>query len=320
LQNTVFETALTRIAGPQDISSSPQRRTPASVAAAAFEGMRPHQWLKNLLVFAPLAAAHRIADLALLGTAIGAFIAFSLVASTVYLLNDLKDAPSDRMHPHKRNRPIASGRLPTRVALATAALLLVSATVVAAFIGSHLVLTLSLYLGISIAYTLWVKEVVLLDVFVLAAGYALRIIAGAAAVRIDPSARLLAFCIFLFVSLALIKRYAELALLRTRDGATAHARAYRLEDQDFILALGVACGALSVLVLALYLATAAIDRAYSRSQLIWCTCVLLLYWISYMWLMAHRGRMTDDPLVFAIKNRVSVALILLMAVSAWLAV
>jgi len=290
------------------------------VSAAAIEGMRPYQWLKNVLVFAPLAAAHRMADLALLGNAVTAFAAFSLTASAVYLLNDLKDAPADRMHPHKRNRPIASGRLPTPVALATVALLLLSAVIVAQFIGSNLELTLLLYLTLTIAYTLWFKAVVLLDVFVLAAGYALRIIAGAAAVRIDPSERLLAFCIFLFVSLALIKRYAELALLRTSDGAAAHARAYRLEDQDFILALGVACGALSVLVLALYLATAAFDRTYSRGQLIWGTCVLLLYWISYLWLMAHRGRMTDDPLVFAIKNRVSLTLISLMAVSAWLAV
>jgi 4-hydroxybenzoate polyprenyltransferase len=224
------------------------------------------------------------------------------------------------MHPHKRNRPIASGRLPPRVAFSTAALLLVSAAIVAQFIGSHLILALLLYLSVSIAYTLWLKTVVLLDVFVLAAGYALRIIAGAAAVRIDPSARLLAFCIFLFVSLALIKRYAELALLRTRDGTAAHARAYRLEDQDFVLALGVSCGGLSVLVLAVYLATAAFDRMYSRAQLIWGTCVLLLYWISHLWLMAHRGRMTDDPLVFAIKDPVSITLLSVMAVSAWLAV
>jgi len=319
LRNTSFETPLTHSLRSERKPSQPGQSW-AAVGAAAIESMRPYQWLKNVLVFAPLAAAHRMADLALLGNAVAAFAAFSLTASAVYLLNDLKDAPADRMHPHKRNRPIASGRLPTRVAFVTAALLLVSAATVAQLIGLHLELVLLLYLSVSIAYTLWFKTVVLLDVFVLAAGYALRIIAGAAAVRIDPSARLLAFCIFLFVSLALIKRYAELALLHTRDGAAAHARAYHLEDQDFILALGVACGALSVLVLALYLATTAFDRTYSRGQLIWGTCVLLLYWISYLWLMAHRGRMTDDPLVFAIKNRVSLTLISLMAVSAWLAV
>jgi 4-hydroxybenzoate polyprenyltransferase len=319
LRNTSFEAPLTHSLSSEHKPSQP-RQSWAAVGAAALESMRPYQWLKNVLVFTPLVAAHRMAELALLGNAAAAFAAFSLTASAVYLLNDLKDAPADRMHPHKRNRPIASGRLSTRVALVTAALLLVSAAIVAQLIGSHLELVLLLYLSLSISYTLWFKKVVLLDVFVLAAGYALRIIAGAAAVRIDPSARLLAFCIFLFVSLALIKRYAELALLRTSDGAAAHARAYRLEDQDFILALGVACGTLSVLVLALYLATAAAERTDSRAQLIWGTCVLLLYWISYLWLMAHRGRMTDDPLVFAIKNRVSLTLISLMAVSAWLAV
>src|SRR5262249_31051934 len=130
----------------------------------------------------------------------------------------------------------------------------------------------------------------------------------------------LAFSVFLFVSLALIKRYAELTLLRLRDGNTAQARGYQLADQQFILALGVTCGGLSVLVLALYLGTTDIDRAYSRSQSIWFACGLLLYWSSHLWLMAPRGRMTDDPLVFAIKDRISVALISLMALSAWLAV
>ena len=135
-----------------------------------------------------------------------------------------------------------------------------------------------------------------------------------------PSARLLAFCVFLFFSLALVKRYAELALLRLRDGSAAHARGYLLEDQEFIVALGTSCGALAVLVLALYMSSDTVARLYSRSEFIWLTCVLLLYWISHMWLMAHRGRMTDDPLVFAVKNRVSAVLIVLMGATAWLAV
>jgi len=282
--------------------------------------MRPYQWLKNVLVFTPLAAAHRVADLALLIDAVWAFVAFSLTASALYLVNDLKDAATDRAHPRKRNRPIASGRLPVAVALVTTCVLIALAAVVAKAVGPGLMGTLSLYLILMLVYTFWLKALVLLDVFVLAAGYGLRIIAGSVAVGIAPSARLLAFSVFLFVSLALIKRYAELALLRLRDGAAAHARGYQLDDQEFILALGVACGGLAVLVLALYLGSADIDRAYSRSQLIWSTCALLLYWISHMWLMAHRGRMTDDPLVFAIKDPVSVVLIALMVLSAWLAV
>jgi 4-hydroxybenzoate polyprenyltransferase len=160
----------------------------------------------------------------------------------------------------------------------------------------------------------------LLDAFVLATGYAMRVFAGALAVDIVPSARLLAFCIFLFFSLALLKRYAELSLTRSSDGPNGHARGYLVEDESFVLALGVSCGALSVLVLALYLGTAEVEHLHLRSLLDWSTCVLLLYWISYMWLTAHRGHMTDDPLVFAMKSRVSIVLLSLVAVNAWLAV
>jgi len=287
---------------------------------AALEGMRPHQWLKNALVFVPLAAAHRLGETPLLMHAARAFVAFSLCASAVYLLNDLTDAPADRSHPHKRLRPIASGRLPVPAALALSVALLAGSVSAAWPLGPRAGGTLGAYLLLMIAYTLRLKTIVLLDSLTLASGYALRVLTGGLAVAIIPSARLLAFCIFLFFSLALVKRYAELALLRLRDGPAAHARAYLLEDQEFIVALGTSCGALSVLVLALYMSSETVVRLYSRGGLIWLTCVLLLYWISHMWLMAHRGRMTDDPLVFAVRDPLSASLIVLMGATAWLAV
>jgi 4-hydroxybenzoate polyprenyltransferase len=299
---------------------APPRLGAGSLLGAALESVRPYQWLKNALVFVPLAAAHRLGEPQLLARAAQAFIAFSLCASAVYLLNDLHDTSADRMHPHKSQRPIASGRLPRSVALALVPVLL-AATLGAAWpLGMKAVGALVAYLALMVAYTLYLKAIVLLDALVLASGYALRVLTGGLAVAILPSARLLAFCVFLFFSLALVKRYAELALLRLRDGAAAHARAYLLEDQEFIVALGTSCGALAVLVLALYMSSETVVRLYSRAEFIWFTCVLLLYWISHMWLMAHRGRMTDDPLVFAVKNRVSAALILLMGATAWLAV
>jgi 4-hydroxybenzoate polyprenyltransferase len=299
---------------------APPQHAAGSLFTAVLESLRPYQWLKNALVFVPLAAAHRLGEPLLLMRTLHAFVAFSLCASAVYLLNDLRDAPADRMHPHKRLRPIASGRLPRSVVLVLVPILL-AATVAAAWpLGARGGGALGAYLALMIAYTLRLKAIVLLDALVLAGGYALRVLAGGLAVAILPSARLLAFCIFLFFSLALVKRYAELALLRLRDGPTAHARAYLLEDQEFIVALGTSCGALSVLVLALYMSSETAARLYSRGGFIWLTCVLLLYWISHMWLMAHRGRMTDDPLVFAVKNRVSAALIVLMGATAWLAV
>lgn len=303
---------------PQELP--PHRRRLASVAIAALESLRPHQWLKNLLVFVPLAAAHRVENLNLLLPATRAFAAFSLCASAVYLVNDLHDRAADREHPHKRFRAIASGRLPQRLAAALAPVLIIGAGLLAWPLGFWVWVVLASYLGLNVAYTWRLKTVVLLDTFALASGYALRVLAGSLVVGIPPSARLLAFCIFLFVSLALIKRYAELTLLHAQRGPTAQARGYHLEDQVFLLALGIACGVLSVLVLALYMSSGAIERSYSHSQFIWLTCVLLLYWISHMWLIAHRGQMTDDPLVFAMKNRVSLLLIAFMGASAWLAI
>jgi len=291
-----------------------------AVAWAALETLRPHQWLKNALVFVPLLAAHRIGDLGLVGDAVRAFVAFSLCASAIYVLNDLRDVAADKAHPHKRDRPIASGRLPQWLALAMAPLLLGAGLGIAAPLGGAVAGALIAYLALMVAYTLRLKSVVLLDSLVLAAGYALRVLAGGLAVDIRPSARLLAFCIFLFFSLALVKRYAELSLLRRRDGAAAHARSYLVEDSEFLMALGVSSGVMSVLVLALYMSVGHVENLYRRSEFIWGTCVLLLYWISYIWLTAHRGRMTDDPLVFAVRDRLSLLLIALMGVTAWVAV
>jgi 4-hydroxybenzoate polyprenyltransferase len=290
------------------------------LAFAALESLRPYQWLKNSLVFVPLAAAHRMTEPGLLSATARTFLAFSLCASSIYLLNDLWDETADRLHPHKRLRPIASGRLPHSWAMGLAAALLVLGLTIALPIGRAVMGVLGGYVALMIAYSLRLQAIMLLGALTLAGGYALRVVAGGLAVKIWPSPWLLAFCIFLFFSLALLKRYAELALLRARDGAATHARAYLLEDQEFLVALGTGCGIASVLVLAMYTSSGNLERLYRSSQFLWVTCVLLLYWISYMWLAGHRGRMTDDPLVFALKDRVSQALILLMGISAWLAV
>jgi len=296
------------------------KRTFGSIALALIESLRPYQWTKNALVFVPVAAAHRLAETHRIGAATRMFIAFCLCASAVYLLNDSLDVSADRMHPHKQHRPIASGRLPRTVALLLVPALLAAALTTASPLGFGCVGVLALYFALMVAYSLRLKAVVLLDSLLLAGGYALRVLGGGVAVHIRPSARLLAFCVFLFFSLALLKRYAELALLKLRDGPATHARGYLLEDQEVVLVLGGSSGILSVLVLAIYMSTGNIERFYSRSELIWATSVLLLYWVSYLWLMAHRGRMTDDPLIFAIRDRLSIVLVALMGASAWLAV
>ena len=275
--------------------------------------LRPHQWLKNALVFMPLLATHRIYDVALLWQGLVAFVAFSLCASSAYVLNDLLDLPSDRHHPRKRDRPFASGQLPLVHGLALAPLLLLVGLALGAFLSPILGGILALYYALTLAYSLWLKDVVILDVLTLAGLYTLRVMAGSAAFDVPPSAWLLAFCVFLFFSLAMIKRYAELVAMRAVEGAKAHARGYLLEDSELLAALGAASGYLSVLVLALYITSDAVHDPDVRYQLIWLVCVLLLYWISYMWLMAHRARMHDDPLVFALRDRVSQIVIALMA-------
>jgi 4-hydroxybenzoate polyprenyltransferase len=275
--------------------------------------LRLHHWLKNLLVFTPIVAAQRLADLALLLPAALAFLAFGLCASSVYLLNDLLDLEADRHHPRKRERPLARGGVSLPVVLGMIPALLAAALAVGLALPWDFLAALGAYLGLNVAYSLRLKSVAVLDVLVLAGLYTLRILAGGAAVGVLPSARLLAFSMFLFLSLALVKRYAELMAMRSLEGARARARGYQLDDAELLAALGGGAGYLAVLVLALYIESAASHVSYTRPQLLWVLCVLLLYWVSHLWLMAHRRRMHDDPLVFAVRDPVSRVLLALMA-------
>jgi 4-hydroxybenzoate polyprenyltransferase len=277
-----------------------------------FRALRPYQWLKNTLVFVPLLAAHRL-EADLLADALLALVAFSLCASSAYILNDLMDLPSDRYHPRKRNRPLASGRVRPAHAVAMIPVLLASGIACALLLPRSFLTVLAVYYCLTLAYSFRLRDLVILDVLALAGLYTMRVMAGSAAVGIAPSAWLLAFCVFLFFSLAMVKRYAELVAMRAVEGTHAHARGYLLEDSELLAALGGASGFLAVLVLALYITSDTAHVLYGRQQLIWLVCVLLLYWISYMWLMAHRARMHDDPLVFALRDRVSQTVIVLTA-------
>jgi 4-hydroxybenzoate polyprenyltransferase len=274
--------------------------------------LRPYQWAKNALVFVPLFAAHQVTSVGPFLHALLAFACFSFCASAGYVLNDLLDLPSDRRHPRKKHRPLASGQVsPGRMLLLVPALLAAAAalatTLPAPFLG-----VLTLYFALTLGYSLCIKDVAILDVLTVAGLYTLRVWAGGAAIGVAASPWLLAFSIFIFLSLAMVKRYAELMAMRTVDGAKAHARAYLLEDSELLAALGGASGYIAVLVLALYISGDTAHQLYARAALLWGECVLLLYWISYVWLMAHRARMHDDPLVFTVRDRVSAILVLLM--------
>jgi 4-hydroxybenzoate polyprenyltransferase len=315
-----MSTPLTGEPEPTDRSPPDQpQHGPLAVAAAAVEGMRPYQWLKNLLVFVPFMEARRLGEAGHILIATAIFLAFNFCASAIYLINDLKDAQADRLHPHKRKRPIASGRLPRPVAAALVPLLLAAGLGIAGSIELRVGAVLLFYVVLMVTYSMLLKSVVLLDAFVLAGGYALRIAAGSVAVDSAPAPQLLAFFVFVFFSLAMVKRYAELSLLRHAGIATAPARSYGVQDSELILVLGGSSGMLSVLILALFLNDEHLGQTYARSAAGWGAAVVLLYWISHMWLTAHRGKMTDDPLVFAVKDRVSLVLVALTIAAAWFA-
>lgn len=267
--------------------------------------LRLHQWVKNLLVFVPLLGAHLWFDTDALGHALLAFLAFGLCASSVYLLNDLMDLAADRAHPRKRQRPFAAGQLPLAGGL-LAPVLLIAAFALALQLPDRFIWVLAGYWLLTLAYTFRLKQVPVLDVVVLAALYTSRIIAGAVAVPVAASFWLLALSMFLFLSLALVKRYAELLVMRDSGVADVAGRGYRSDDLPMVGSLGVAAGFLSVLVLALYVNSGTEGTAlYGQPTLLWLLCPLLLYWIGRMWILTHRGQMDDDPMLFAVRDKAS---------------
>lgn len=278
------------------------------------KALRVHQWIKNLLVFLPLLAAHRLFETRAVLSAILAFVCFSLCASSVYLTNDLLDLSSDRQHKRKRHRPFAMGALPLVAGPIVALLLLVSGFGLAMLGSIQFVVVLLGYYLLTTAYSFWLKRIVMLDAIALAGLYTSRILAGSAAMPVAPSFWMLAFSMFLFLSLAMVKRYVELESLQASGKVKATGRGYDVGDISLVQSLGASSGYLAVLVLALYIDSTASVRLYAHPQVLWALCPLLLYWISRTWAVAHRGAMHDDPVVFAVTDRVSQILGLIAAV------
>jgi 4-hydroxybenzoate polyprenyltransferase/phosphoserine phosphatase len=268
------------------------------------KALRPHQWLKNILIFLPMLAAHQL-NAATLLSGILAFLAFSLVASSVYILNDLLDLNADRAHPRKRLRAFASGAVPIAHGSIVALALLLGGTLIAAFLGWAFLLALGVYYALTTAYSVALKRRIIVDICVLAGLYTIRIIAGGFATGVELSVWLLAFSIFFFFSLAAVKRQAELVDMAKRGTLTAQGRGYHVEDLPIISMVGLAAGYISVLVMALYVNSPAVQQLYAFPYALWGICWVLLYWLTRMVLITHRGAMHDDPVVFAAKDRVS---------------
>jgi 4-hydroxybenzoate polyprenyltransferase len=285
------------------------------------KALRFHQWMKNLLIFVPLLASHKLGKLDLLVDGLLAFLFFGLCASSVYVLNDLLDLSDDRHHATKRKRPFASGALPVKAGLVVFPLLLL-----AAFGGALWLLpwqfaaALGIYYAMTLAYSVALKRMMVVDVITLAMLYTIRIIAGTFAFSVAATFWMLAFSMFIFLSLALVKRYAELYEARNRGKSEkARGRGYYPSDLEMISSMGAASGYLAVLVLALYIQDQNTVALYHHPKVIWLACPLLLFWISRTWLLTHRGQMNDDPVVFAIKDRVSLVVGAMFGLIFWLA-
>ncbi|MEP6510818.1 MAG: UbiA family prenyltransferase, partial [Dokdonella sp.] len=282
--------------------------------------LRVHQWPKNALVFVPLGAAHLAFAPKAVISALIAFLAFSLCASGAYVLNDLFDLEADRHHPRKRLRPFACGSLSILSGLVASALLTLAAFAVASALSPRFMGVLLVYAMITLAYSLRLKRAVILDVVTLAVLYTTRIIGGAVAIAVPTSLWLLAFSMFLFLSLAIVKRYAEVHRIAATSETKVAGRGYTVDDLPLIQSLGMATGYLSVLVLAFYINSTKSTELYRHHHVLWLLTPLLLYWISRVWLLARRGGMHDDPVVFALTDKVSLAVLGIFALVIFLAI
>ena len=284
---------------------------PASSATglrAVAKLLRPHQWAKNALVVVPAALAHRLHEPDVFAPVALAVVAMSLCASGTYIVNDWLDRDRDRRHPTKRHRPLAAGTVAPGVGLALAVALVGGAFALAvATLPLGFAATLAAYTVVTLAYSLRLKAVAVLDVLVLAGLYALRVLAGGEAAGVPLSEWLLGFSVFFFLALALLKRYAELRLVETDAAPADNGRGYQPGDASLVLAAGPACGLLAVLVFALYTAGADVRELYQTPARLWLVTPPLLYWTLRMWLLAHRGQMPDDPVLFAVKDPASYA-------------
>lgn len=264
--------------------------------------IRPHQWLKNLLVFVPLVLAHKIFHGGALLQGLVAFVAFSLCASGVYLLNDLLDLNEDRRHQRKRSRPLASGDLPINLGILLVPAFFAAAFMLALALPWAFMGVLAAYLAATMAYTFFIKRTMLFDVVTLAGLYTIRIIAGSAALAIPLSFWLLAFSMFLFFSLALVKRYVEVAAQAPGVTRAESGRAYVTEDKETLSQLGIGSGLMAVMVMALYVDSNVSKTLYRHPEVIWLACPLALYLVSRVWMLARRDHMHDDPVVWIIRD------------------
>lgn len=291
----------------------------ASRAVALVRALRPHQWVKNLLVFVPVVLDHKLFHAPTMAKAGAAFVAFCCAASSAYIVNDIFDLEADRRHPTKRYRPFASGALLPAVGFALVPALLAAAVAISWRLPRALLALLALYVVLTSAYSLYLKRIAVVDVLLLAGLYTLRVLAGIAAAEVRFSTWLLAFAMFLFLSLAFLKRYTEVSAMEGAATEQVARRGYQRGDREWLGSMGGASGYLSVLVLALYINSEQVVVLYRMPLALWLVCPLLLFWTSRMWLLAHRGKIHDDPIVATVRDPASYLIGVLVAAVLYLA-
>jgi 4-hydroxybenzoate polyprenyltransferase len=279
------------------------------------KAIRVHQWAKNVLIFLPLLLSHRITAAGFM-TAGAAFFCFSFIASANYIVNDLLDIESDRHHPRKRLRPFAAGDLSVVNGMATAIVLIAASCALLPLLPGAFALWLLFYVCSTSAYSFYLKRVPLVDVLVLSALYTLRMLAGGAATNTTISPWLSSFAIFLFLSLAMVKRFSELANLRERGIDQSPGRGYHVADLEQIRSFATASATAAVVVFSLYISRPDVDALYRHSGRLWFIVPFMLFWLYRVLLLASRGEMNEDPVIFAIRDRVSLAVAICIAVLA----
>ncbi|MBU6267580.1 MAG: UbiA family prenyltransferase [Sphingomonadales bacterium] len=266
------------------------------------KALRVHQWMKNFLLFVPLMTAFRFMELEPMFRMTVAFFAFSLAASATYVANDLWDLDSDRAHPRKRNRPFASGRLSIAQGIGAAALAMAGGLALAAAVSPGFLAMLCLYVVMTTVYSWVLKSYVLADALMLSVLYTLRIVAGAVAIAVPVSSWLLAFSLFVFLSLALVKRCSELVTLAQVGALATRGRDYRVSDLSVLWPLGLAAALAAVVVFGLFISAPETRAHYRLPELLWLNSIVLTYWLARLWIKTSRGEMHDDPVVYAVRN------------------
>lgn len=269
------------------------------------KAIRARHWVKNLLVFIPIITAHKLQDGPILAAGALAFAAISLCASSIYLINDLLDLDSDRVHPDKRGRPLASGSLPIPLAVGLSLILMAAGIAISLRLPADAVKLVVVYLIATTAYSLSLKRRVLLDVFTLSFLYTLRVLLGGAATGLLLSPWFLAFSVFTFLSLAFSKRASELVRLKRAETTETPGRAYFARDHLTVQSCGITSAYLAAIVLALYLQSDTVKRFYASPAWLWLLVPLFLYWISRIWVLVNRGAMDEDPVLFATRDRIT---------------